>query len=159
MIRLIVHLTLAFVFLLPPSHQVPARQLKPAGEGAFTILRGRVTCLNASGKRAASDFECDAGPHRFSFEAVDAKSYSFYETDPLTAMFADPRVRGRELQITARLNGRDQLELIKVQSIRQGKLYDIYYFCEICNIKTMAPGPCPCCRNELEFRETPVAEP
>jgi rubrerythrin len=48
------------------------------------------------------------------------------------------------------------LELIKVQSIREGKLYDIYYFCEICNIREYAPGLCPCCRNELEFRETPV---
>jgi hypothetical protein len=42
-----------------------------------------------------------------------------------------------------------------VQSIREGKLYDIYYFCELCNVRAYAPGPCPCCRNELEFRETP----
>ena len=33
----------------------------------------------------------------------------------------------------------DQLEIVLVQSIREGKLYDIYYFCELCNIRAYAP--------------------
>jgi rubrerythrin len=73
----------------------------------------------------------------------------------MTAMFTDMRVRQRDLQITARLRAGDQLELIKVQSVKEGKLYDLFYFCEVCNIRAYAPGPCPCCRNEMEFRETP----
>jgi hypothetical protein len=63
-------------------------------------------------------------------------------------------VRERELQITARLREGNQLETIKVQSVKDGKLYDIYYFCDICSIRAYTPGLCPCCRNELEFRET-----
>jgi rubrerythrin len=69
-------------------------------------------------------------------------------------MFTDSRVRQRDLQVTARLRVGDHLEIIKVQSIKDGKLYDIIYFCEVCNIRAYAPGLCPCCRNELEFRET-----
>jgi hypothetical protein len=73
----------------------------------------------------------------------------------MTPVFADSRVRQRELQITARAHARDELEIIKVQSIKAGKLYDIFYYCDVCSITAYVPGLCPCCRNELEFRETP----
>jgi rubrerythrin len=76
--------------------------------------------------------------------------------DTSTAIFTDGRVRQRELQVTARLDSKSQLEIIRVQSIKEGKLYNLYYFCEICNITAYAPGPCPCCGNELEFREIPI---
>ena len=61
----------------------------------------------------------------------------------------------RRFQITARLHSGDQLEIIKVQSVKEGKLYDIHYYCDVCSITAYVPGLCPCCRNELEFRETP----
>jgi len=73
----------------------------------------------------------------------------------MTAVFTDTRVRQRELQVTARLHAGDQLEIIKVQSVKEGKLYDIFYYCEVCSITAYTPGLCPCCRNELEFREKP----
>ena len=76
-------------------------------------------------------------------------------TDTMTAVFTDTRVRQRELQVTARLRAGDQLEIIKVQSVKEGKLYDILYYCEVCSITAYTPGLCPCCRNELEFREKP----
>jgi len=41
-----------------------------------------------------------------------------------------------------------------VQSVKEGKLYDIFYYCEVCSITAYTPGLCPCCRNELEFRES-----
>jgi rubrerythrin len=93
--------------------------------------------------------------HSFGFATKDGKLIKFMPADAMAAMFTDLRVRQRELQITARLRAADQLELIKVQSVKEGKVYDIFYFCEVCNIKAYAPGLCPCCRNELEFRETP----
>jgi hypothetical protein len=74
----------------------------------------------------------------------------------MTAMFSDPRVRQQELQITGRLNPTGQVEVTKVRSVKEGRLYDIYYFCDVCNITAYAPGPCACCRREYELRETPI---
>ncbi len=37
-----------------------------------------------------------------------------------------------------------------------GKLHDVHYYCEVCNITAYAPGLCPCCRREMELKETPV---
>jgi hypothetical protein len=100
-------------------------------------------------------FACTEANPRFGFASKEGKLYRFAPNDVMTPVFTDSRVRQRELQVTARLRGGDQLEIIKVQSIKQGKLYDISYFCEVCTITAFVPGLCPCCRNELEFRETP----
>lgn len=121
----------------------------------FVVTKGRVGCLDAQGRPVDSPFACNQPNPRFGLASREGKLYKFLPTDTMTPVFTDSRVRERELQITGRLHGADQLELIKVQSIIEGKLYDIYYFCELCNIKAYTPGLCPCCRNELEFRETP----
>lgn len=126
------------------------------GEGyTLAVVRGRAVCLDATGREADPLFGCNDAGNRFGFASKDGRLYKFSTTDAMTAMFSDPRVRQRELQVTARLRPVDQLEVIKVQSIKDGKLYDIFYYCDVCSIKAYAPGLCPCCRNDLEFRETP----
>lgn len=144
------------LLLLPPfSPPVEPRQTGGATPGTLVVMRGRVVCLDGSGNRAAEPFGCDKQAPRFALVDKDARLHAFDPAESSTAVFTDDRVRARDLQVTARLNSNKQLELIKVQSVRDARLYDIYYFCEICNIRAYAPGPCPCCRNELEFRETP----
>ena len=112
-------------------------------------------CLDAAGRETETLFGCNEATQHFGFASKDGKLYRFLPTDPMTAVFTDARVRQRELQLTARLHAGSQLEVIKVQSVKEGKLYDIFYFCEVCTITAYTPGLCPCCRNELEFRETP----
>jgi hypothetical protein len=72
-------------------------------------------------------------------------------------MFKDPRVLERSLQISGRLRADGVIEIARVQSIKkEGNVFDLYYYCDICNITTNAMGPCPCCRKELLFMETPA---
>ncbi|HVF89984.1 MAG TPA: hypothetical protein VNH22_07945 [Blastocatellia bacterium] len=120
------------------------------------IVRGRVVCLDGAGHRQSGPTACRDSSHGFGLLGADGAIYKFLPEDPSTAIFTDPRVRMRDLQVTAQARPENQLEIIQVQSVREGKLYDIYYFCEVCNITAHAPGPCPCCRQEFEFRETPA---
>lgn len=122
---------------------------------ALVVVRGRAICLDVAGRTIESLFACNDANSRFGFASKDGRFYKFRPGDAMTTMFTDTRVRQRELQLTARLLASDLLEVIKVQSIKEGKVYDIFYFCDICTITAYAPGLCPCCRNELEFRETP----
>ena len=122
-------------------------------DAPLTIVRGHVVCLNSSGREVQSPFGCTETGSRFGFASQDGKLYKFLPADTMTTVFTDSRVRQRQLQLTARLHSGDQLEIIKVQSIKDGKLYDIYYFCDVCTITSYTPGLCPCCRNEMEFRE------
>jgi hypothetical protein len=156
MSRILVLLLATFLFPMPPSSLATELSLNFQGEGpALTVIRGRAVCLDSAGKEVGSVFGCPGTSSRFGFASKDGRLYKFFATDTMTPVFADSRVRQRELQITARLHARDQLEIIKVQSVKDGKLYDIHYYCDVCSITAYVPGLCPCCRNELEFRESP----
>lgn len=139
-----------------------ARQAKIPANASSVAVRGRLLCPvepATGGRNRSGDQRCFQSPHLFKLASADGRLFSFLPTDSLTAMFADPRIRQKELQITAQQISKDELELIKVQSFREGKLYDLYYFCEVCNITAYAPGPCTCCRQELEFKEMPAEVP
>jgi hypothetical protein len=154
--RILTPLLTAYILLIPLSSLAAARQSDTADKYKLTVIRGRAVCLDASGHRLEGLFDCNDPSARFALVDRDAKLYNFAPADLSTAIFTDGRVRQRELQVTARLDPKSQLEIIRVQSVKEGRLYNLYYFCEICNITAYAPGPCPCCGNELEFRETPV---
>jgi len=44
----------------------------------------------------------------------------------------------------------------KMKSIRNGVVCDLYYYCDICAIRTVAPGPCVCCQAPVELVEKPL---
>lgn len=154
MSRLLVLLLGMFLLPPPPSLLAACSFNFQAESSTLTVIRGRAVCLDAAGREIESLFSC-SGTSRFGFASRDGRFYRFVPTDTMTPVFTDSRVRQRELQLTARLHAGDQLEIIKVQSVKEGKLYDIFYYCDVCSITAYVPGLCPCCRNELEFRETP----
>ena len=155
MSRILVLLLATLLFPIPPSSLAAEVSFSLQGKGpTLTVLRGRAVCLDAAGLEVGSLFGCPDTSSRFGFASRDGRLYKFLAADAMTPVFTDGRVRQRELQVTARLHARDQLEIIKVQSVKEGKLYDIFYYCDVCSITAYVPGLCPCCRNELEFRET-----
>jgi hypothetical protein len=157
MSRVLISFLATLVFAMPAS--VLAVTIKPGSppsqNAPLTVVKGHAVCLNSAGREIESPFGCAETGSRFGFAGHDGKFYKFLPTDTMISVFTDIRVRQRELQLTARLHNGDQLEIIKVQSVKDGKLYDIYYFCDVCTITSYTPGLCPCCRNELEFREKP----
>jgi len=153
---LIISLLMAFVGLTPSVKPIDAAQDDGVGQPGLVVLRGHIICLDATGKRLDALLACNGPNVRYSLSDKDGKLHDFSAIDASAAIFTDVRVRQRELQITAQVTAKHQLEIVRVQSIREGRLYDLYYFCELCNIRAYAPGLCPCCRNEMEFRETPA---
>ena len=154
--RFLTSLLTALILVMPLSSLAARRQSETSDKYSLTVIQGRAVCLDSAGRASESLFGCNDPSARFAIVDRNAKLHNFAPTDISTAIFTDLRVRQRELQVTARLDSKSQLEIIRVQSIRAGKLHNLYYFCEICNITAYAPGPCPCCGNELEFRETPT---
>lgn len=155
MSRLFVSFLATLLFLVPLSSvaaEPNSKNLQDEGH-TLAVIRGRAVCLDAAGREVESLFGCNETGKQFGFASKDGRLYKFLPTDTMTAVFTDSRVRQRELQLTARLHAGGQLEIIKVQSVKEGKLYDIYYYCDVCSITAYTPGLCPCCRDELEFRE------
>jgi len=128
----------------------------PKSQVQEITLRGHAMCLDEQGKPSKT---CAEDAHRFGFQTSDNKLYLLLATDSMAEMFESPAVRERLLQITATPRDDNRLELIKILSVHDGKLFDIFFFCDVCNITAYAPGPCACCRKELELKETPVSVP
>jgi len=144
-------LLMALAAMVSPAAPAAAQESGAGAPNGLVVLRGHVVCLDAAAA-------CDGPAARYAIADGGGQLHAFFAGDAGTAMFADARVRRRELQVTAQKTAKNELEVVHVQSVRDGKLYDIYYFCELCNIRAYAPGLCPCCRNEMEFRETPATE-
>lgn len=116
-----------------------------AGTVEVTV-RGRVVCLEGA----------EAACRRFGLSTVAGDVYSFMTEDARAEIFTDARVRERELEVKGWARAGDRtLEITKVFSVKDGKLYDLYYFCSVCNITSHTPGPCWCCRADFELKEEP----
>lgn len=153
---------IATALLSAGTLSMPAQaQNKQADEDARTVsLRGRIVCLTEElDKRFNVLPDCDNRHHVYSLKTANGKIYPLLPTDSAAAVWMDERFRQRELQITARaFPNTDYIEVIKLQSWLSRKLHDLYYYCDVCAITTFKPGPCECCQEPVEFRETPAED-
>ena len=128
--------------------------LLPQSEPTEITVRGRTVCLDSAGK-PSDDAHCDL-TNGFAFRDQGEKLYRFSPEDTRVEMLTDERVRSQELEIVGWLKDEDEIEIIKLYSVHDGELYDIYYRCDVCNITAHTPGPCWCCWEDFELRETPA---
>jgi hypothetical protein len=115
-------------------------------------VQGKVICIDES----RHEIPCSDAPTRFGFLTRSEERYFFMTDDYRARMFQDGRVRERELVVKGLLRPQNQIEITKVWSVKDGKRFDIYYFCAVCNIKAHVGGLCWCCQEDFELREEPV---
>lgn len=118
-------------------------------------IRGRVFCLNLSGQPLA---DCVEEPNLFGLRRGDGMLYIFLSKDPKVAMFKDPRVREKEIELTGWMR-EERVEIKNLWFVRDQGLVEFFFRCDVCNITSFSPGPCWCCREEFELRERPSHEP
>lgn len=142
-----------------PAASGAAAETGEASEAPIVTLRGRVACLTEELEKNFSVLpNCDKQGHLYVLKTTDGSFYPFLPVDTAAAIWMDERYRSRELQIGARLFPANKfIEVIRLQSWLNGKLHDLYYYCDICAITTHKPGACECCQEPVEFRETPAA--
>ena len=132
----------------------------PLNEAQTTALRGRVICLTEELQKLYQvSPDCENRGHVYSLKTGDGKFHPFLPTDSAAAIWMDKRFRQRDLQVTVRIFPQSSfVEVIKLQSWLDGKLHDLYYYCDVCMIATHKPGPCECCQEPVQFRETPAED-
>lgn len=147
----------AAAFSFPASAQ---DRTKPPGEGQILSLRGKVICVTEELQNLYQITpDCKTRGHVYTLKTAEGKFYPFLPVDTAAAIWMDERFRQRDLQVIARtFPTTDFIEVIKLQSWRNGKLHNLYYFCDICYISAHKPGPCECCQEPVEFRETPAED-
>jgi hypothetical protein len=128
-----------------------------APEEKFSVFIGKVTPLKDVIEKSGGKLDRDAAPFLVAF-VVDGKAYPIIKDDGGRRFFKDERLLNRDYRITGRLVGGTMLQVISVQSLKNGKPHDIYYWCDICAIRRSEKNDCECCGGPMELREEPVGK-
>jgi len=70
----------------------------------------------------------------------------------------DKRLEGREIRVEGEWAADGTLKVRQFYTVKDGKLYRVRYFCEVCNIEALEPGNCVCCQAPTELQEIPVSK-
>jgi hypothetical protein len=136
-------------------------QEKPA---AFEA-KGKLVCLVEEMKEK---YKADGAPihdHQLAFR-IEGKLpdggfryYTILRNAMSEALYSDARFKEKELRLTGRVfPGSLVVEVSRFQWYKDGKLFDVHYWCSVCAIKGVDPGPCACCQGKVELKESEVQE-
>ena len=70
----------------------------------------------------------------------------------------DKRLANRDVRLEGVTQSDGTFEVEKLFTVHNGKLYRVRYYCEVCNIEALEPGPCVCCQQPTELQEIPVSD-
>jgi hypothetical protein len=158
-------LLLAGILAMALAGMAAEDKIQPLGSGVTkqradlpeVELRGRMVCLpEAMHELYQTDLPANHA-HVPGFKTVDGIFYTLLRTKLSEALFVDKRLGEKELILRGHVLPKTQMfEMTGMKSVRNGAINDLYYYCEVCAIKTLAPGPCMCCQGPVKLVEKPL---
>ena len=120
-------------------------------------IRGHLVCLAESMHDLyRADLPVDH-EHLYGFETTDGEFYTLLRTNLSEALFVDKRLQQKTFIITGRTFPKTHLlEAIRLQTVHDGVIHDLYYYCDTCAIRAAAPRDCVCCQAPVELVEKPI---
>jgi len=117
------------------------------------VVRGILVCLGSKLHEPPCKTQCT----RLAIREAAGRLFPLTEGKSSNILVQERKLQTNKFQLILKQLGTDNtFEIIRSQLIRGGKVYDFFYFCEICNITTYIPGPCMCCRAPTQYHETQV---
>ena len=139
---------------LRPATSSPAESSPKDAE-----LRGRIVCLVEERARDTKSAPPPKHEHAWGFKTADGRLVTLLRTRNSEALFADARLREKELILRGPFNATTGgMEAIVFRSVKGGVAHSLFYWCDICTIRSITPGECVCCREPVELREIPVKD-
>jgi hypothetical protein len=117
-------------------------------------LRGRVVCIPEEEKQPDLPANHE---HVYGFKTTDHKTYKLIRTKYSEALFIDKRLHEKELLLKGKVSSDSKdFDVLRIRSIKDRVVHDLYYWCEICAIESVAPEICVCCQGPVELVEKPL---
>jgi hypothetical protein len=138
---------------------VPVVLTGAADEGAFKTqqFNGKVMSLAKVLSKSGVKLDADAAAMWLALVSDDGTAYPLVKDAGSRMFFQDPVLLDRPMRLTGRLVPKTNfLQVVNVHSYRQGKLHEVYYWCDICTIRGYEKVKCGCCGAPMELREVPV---
>jgi hypothetical protein len=121
--------------------------------------KGKVVPLADLAARAGAKLDADAAPFSLALVADDGKVYPLLKDSGSRMFFKDKALLNRPMRLRGRLlPGSQVLQVLAVNSYRDGRLHEIYYWCDICSIRRSEKNICECCGGPMQLHEEPVKE-
>jgi len=128
-----------------------------SAEAARVEVEGKVVCLPEAIQTRYGTELPTGHTHIYGLQAGDGSYYTLLRTKYSEALFADQRVRQKQLLLAGRVFPKSHiLEVTRIRSVREGVVYDLFYYCSVCHIESISPGPCECCQGPVELTEKPL---
>jgi hypothetical protein len=129
-----------------------------AEKTATQNFTGKVVPLAGILEKFGSRLDPDVANQWLALATDDGKIYPLIKDDGSRLFFSDRQLLNRPMRITGRLfKDTHLLQVLAVNSIKNGALYEVYYWCETCSIRRGEKlKRCECCGGPLELREEPV---
>ena len=129
------------------------------GDAKNQHFKGNVVPLAPLLAKHDAKLDADAAPYWLALKAEDGKVYPIVKDAGGRMFFKDAKLLNRPMRLTGRLVPNTQLlQVVNVHSYLNGKLHEVYYWCDICTIRGYEAGICDCCGGPMDFREVPVKD-
>jgi hypothetical protein len=143
----------------PPPVKAVEKASKPDPQVSTVTWRGRIVCLPEEMHQRHGVELPSSHEHIWAFRTASGEVYTILPGRYAEAIFQDKRVRDKELQLRVRVLPKSQaIEVLTVHSIRDGVIQDLYYYCDVCAIKSVSPAICACCQGPVELVEKPLSQ-
>lgn len=141
----------------PDDAAKPATSPKPKAEPKHTTesLRGRIVWLGEALKeRYGIESDDDAAHSQIALATTDGRLVPLVKDNRGRGFWIDPRLRDFDLELTVRrFEGSPVVQVVRVYSIREGRAYELDYWCDTCSIPMYELKDCECCQGPTRFRE------
>jgi hypothetical protein len=131
-----------------------------ADKPKIDTFQGKVVPLADVLKKQGIELDPDAGKQWLALQTDDGKTYPLVKDAGARMFFRDPLLLNRPMRLRGRLVGDSSLlQVLQVDSLKDGKPHEVYYWCDICTIKRHfldEKGICDCCGGPMELREVAV---
>ncbi len=138
-----------------------ARETSPAPEKPkyrTVSLRGKVVWTADAMKRLFGvETDADAAHNSVSLETDDGRLYPIVKDARGRGFWKDPRIRDIDMELMVRqYDGSPWIQVIRVFVFKEGKKYQMDYWCDICAIPMFELKDCECCQGPIRIRLRPV---
>ena len=94
------------------------------------------------------------------FRTESGDIYTLLSNRLSSALFLDTNLQSKTLLLGGRvLPATRTFEVTRnLRSVRDGKVHELFYYCDICSIIGIEPGECMCCRETVRLVEEAEAK-
>ncbi len=144
-------LIIVVIFKQPP---IAAGPVKPQ----TTTFQGQVYPIAVALKKIGIPADDDS--EGIALITDEGQFFTIIKDDVSRMLYLDPDLHNRKLCLTGvKIPNTQILQIKKVQTIKDGKLYDVDYWCDRCQLAASQPGRCICCGEVVFRRELPADSP